>query len=206
MRITLAAGAAAAALGLYACTDDTASRGPGAGDAAASTAPATPRAAAVDEARLLAAEKEPGQWMSYGRTYDEQRFSPLDQIDDEQRRRARARVVRRLRDQPRPGGHAALRRRRAVRDDGVEQRVRLRRAPRARQLWRYDPEVPREWAVERLLRRRQPRRRRVERQGLRRHARRPADRARRGDRQGSLGRPTRSTARAATRSRARRAS
>ena len=39
--------------------------------------------AAVDEARLVAAESEPGQWMSTGRTYSEQRFSPLDQINEE---------------------------------------------------------------------------------------------------------------------------
>jgi PQQ-dependent dehydrogenase (methanol/ethanol family) len=35
--------------------------------------------AAVDAARLMAADSEPGQWMSTGRTYSEQRFSPLDQ-------------------------------------------------------------------------------------------------------------------------------
>src|SRR5690606_10944900 len=28
-------------------------------------------------------DKEPGQWMSYSRTYDEQRFSPLNQINTE---------------------------------------------------------------------------------------------------------------------------
>src|SRR5690606_35669681 len=39
-----------------------------------------PRPAAVDEARLLAADSEPGQWMAYGRTYDEQRYSPLTEI------------------------------------------------------------------------------------------------------------------------------
>ena len=38
-------------------------------------------AAAVDTARQLAADKEPGTWMSAGRTYDEQRFSPLTQIN-----------------------------------------------------------------------------------------------------------------------------
>ena len=36
--------------------------------------------AQVDHARMLAAE--PGQWLSAGRTYDEQRFSPLDQINE----------------------------------------------------------------------------------------------------------------------------
>src|SRR5688572_25692587 len=37
--------------------------------------------AAVDEARLRAAESEPENWLSHGRTYREQRFSPLTQID-----------------------------------------------------------------------------------------------------------------------------
>lgn len=35
----------------------------------------------VDGARILAADSEPGNWLSHGRTYDEQRFSPLDQIN-----------------------------------------------------------------------------------------------------------------------------
>src|SRR5262245_38761703 len=39
--------------------------------------------AAVDASRLTAADSEPGQWMSHGRTYDEQRFSPLQQITTE---------------------------------------------------------------------------------------------------------------------------
>ena len=37
--------------------------------------------AAVDTARQLAADKEPGTWMSAGRTYDEQRYSPLTGIN-----------------------------------------------------------------------------------------------------------------------------
>ena len=37
--------------------------------------------AAVNAARITAADSEPGNWMSYGRTYNEQRFSPLKQID-----------------------------------------------------------------------------------------------------------------------------
>ncbi len=39
--------------------------------------------AAVNAARLLGADREPGQWMSVGRTYDEQRFSPLRGITTE---------------------------------------------------------------------------------------------------------------------------
>ncbi len=39
-------------------------------------------AAAVDTQRLLNADKEPGSWLGVGRTYWEQRFSPLNQIND----------------------------------------------------------------------------------------------------------------------------
>ena len=41
--------------------------------------PAEPKAA-VNSQRLLYADKHASQWMSYGRTYDEQRFSPLKHI------------------------------------------------------------------------------------------------------------------------------
>jgi len=44
--------------------------------------PAGTKPAAVDGARILSADKEPGNWMSYGRTYREERFSPLKQIND----------------------------------------------------------------------------------------------------------------------------
>jgi PQQ-dependent dehydrogenase (methanol/ethanol family) len=37
--------------------------------------------AAVSTERLEHADREPGQWLSIGRTYDEQRFSPLTQIN-----------------------------------------------------------------------------------------------------------------------------
>ncbi|VVQ01573.1 Quinohemoprotein alcohol dehydrogenase ADH-IIG [Pseudomonas fluorescens] len=39
-------------------------------------------AAEVDGKRIAAADNEPGNWMSHGRTYDEQRFSPLTHIND----------------------------------------------------------------------------------------------------------------------------
>ena len=39
--------------------------------------------AEVDGARIQKADSEPGEWMTYGRTYDEQRYSPLDQINDQ---------------------------------------------------------------------------------------------------------------------------
>src|SRR6185369_4030529 len=35
----------------------------------------------VDQARLENADSEPGNWLSYGRTYSEQRYSPLTKVD-----------------------------------------------------------------------------------------------------------------------------
>src|SRR5262245_644578 len=52
--------------------------------AASAWAPAAERGpAAVDSKRLRNANDEPGQWMSYSRTWDEQRFSPLKKINDQ---------------------------------------------------------------------------------------------------------------------------
>src|SRR6185503_13554230 len=39
------------------------------------------KVAAVDTARLVGADGDAGDWLTYGRTYDEQRFSPLKQIN-----------------------------------------------------------------------------------------------------------------------------
>jgi quinohemoprotein ethanol dehydrogenase len=36
----------------------------------------------LNEARLLRADREPGNWMLHGRTYDEQRYSPLKSVND----------------------------------------------------------------------------------------------------------------------------
>jgi PQQ-dependent dehydrogenase (methanol/ethanol family) len=38
--------------------------------------------ASVDSERIINADKEPGNWLTTGRTYDEKRFSPLKQIND----------------------------------------------------------------------------------------------------------------------------
>ena len=35
----------------------------------------------IDDERILSAESEPGNWLAFGRTYDERRFSPLKQIN-----------------------------------------------------------------------------------------------------------------------------
>ena len=36
----------------------------------------------IDGKAIAAADKRPGDWLSYGRTYDEQRFSPLTKVSD----------------------------------------------------------------------------------------------------------------------------
>ena len=41
-----------------------------------------PGAAPIDASRLAAANGDTANWLTYGRTYDEQRFSPLAQIND----------------------------------------------------------------------------------------------------------------------------
>jgi len=41
-----------------------------------------PGIATLDAARIIATDNEPGNWLTYGRTYTEQRFSPLHQIND----------------------------------------------------------------------------------------------------------------------------
>ena len=58
--------AGALALGLYCALGVAAPKGP----------------AAVDTQRLIRADREPGNWMGVGRTYSEQRYSPLKQIDE----------------------------------------------------------------------------------------------------------------------------
>jgi quinohemoprotein ethanol dehydrogenase len=54
------------------------SQAPG-GDASKAAAAPKP----VDSERIIAADSEPGNWMSHGRTYSEQRFSPLDKVNKE---------------------------------------------------------------------------------------------------------------------------
>ncbi len=51
--------------------------------AAEATVETKPQAAAglVDANSIIEADNNPGEWLSHGRTYDEQRFSPLTQIN-----------------------------------------------------------------------------------------------------------------------------
>jgi len=52
-----------------------------AGAVAVFSAAAEPKAADVDETRALAAESDLGNWLMYGRTYAEDHYSPLEQIN-----------------------------------------------------------------------------------------------------------------------------
>jgi len=140
--LTAAAGAAIAVLTLTACSPRSANSGGG-----SNTASAPARAAAVvDDARLAAAGSEPGQWLSYGRTYDEQHYSPLTQIDTTN---VRELGLAWFADIPLNQGQEAT----PIVVDGVIylnsswSNVFAYDARTGAQLWRYDPKVPREWAV-----------------------------------------------------------
>jgi quinohemoprotein ethanol dehydrogenase len=43
--------------------------------------PAPPSIGLIDDERIKNADSEPGNWLAFGRGYEEQRFSPLDQIN-----------------------------------------------------------------------------------------------------------------------------
>jgi len=64
-----------------AAADGAPAASPGAGAPAAPDGAATPTP--VDGARIRAADASPGEWLTHGRTYGEQRFSPLAGIDQD---------------------------------------------------------------------------------------------------------------------------
>jgi len=100
----------------------------------------------VNESRIINADREPGNWMTYGRTYGEQRFSPLHQINDQN--------VSQLGlawyyDLDTNRGQEAT----PIVVDGVMyftsawSRVFALHAATGKLLWSYDPKVPGNWAV-----------------------------------------------------------
>ena len=98
----------------------------------------------VDGARILAADEEPGNWLTHGRTYSEQRFSPLDQINvDNVGELGLAWYV----DKPERRGIEAT----PLVIDGrmyttsAWSIVYALDAKTGAELWRFDPEVPKEW-------------------------------------------------------------
>ena len=109
-----------------------------------SDAPRSP--AAVNSARLVAAASEPGQWMSHGRTYDEQRFSPLQQIKTDN---VKDLGLSWFADLDTFRGQEAT----PIVVDGVIyvstawSKVKAYNAATGATLWEYDPDVPGKWAV-----------------------------------------------------------
>lgn len=102
--------------------------------------------AAVDAARMANAASDDSSWMSYGRTYDEQRYSGLSQLDDQS--------VKRLglawsADFDTNRGQEAT----PLVIDGVMyvstawSMVKAYDAETGKMLWSFDPAVPREWGV-----------------------------------------------------------
>ena len=107
-----------------------------------------PRFAAVDAARLLTADApgNAGQWMSYGRDYAEQRFSPLTGINTESVKKL---GLAWFADFDTHRGQEST----PIAIDGVIyvttawSKVYAFEARSGRQLWKFDPQVPGEWAV-----------------------------------------------------------
>ncbi len=98
----------------------------------------------VDDARLTAADSEPGNWLAHGRTFSEQRFSPLRQIDESNVAQLAPAWVYATGE---TRGHEAT----PLVVDGVMfvtlpwSLVVALDAATGRELWRHDPEVPRGW-------------------------------------------------------------
>ena len=102
------------------------------------------KASDVDGKAIAAADQHPGDWLSYGRTYSEQRFSPLTRISDQN--------VGQLglawsSDLDTARGQEAT----PLEADGVIyvstawSKVRAYEARTGKMLWQYDPKVPGEW-------------------------------------------------------------
>lgn len=121
---------------------------------AASTAPRSPAVSAeasaalsaVDDGALRRAESRAGDWLTHGRTYSEQRFSPLEQIDDENVRGLRSAWTF---ETGLARGHEAT----PLVAGGVMYLtaswsvVLALDARTGDELWRYDPKVPKEVAA-----------------------------------------------------------
>ena len=103
-------------------------------------------AAAVDQQRLSAADQDPADWLSPGRTWSEQRFSPLRQIDD---RNAARLGIAWFADLDTYRGVEAT----PLEIDGVLYNISAwdittaYDAATGKVLWRYDPTVAPQWAV-----------------------------------------------------------
>jgi len=100
----------------------------------------------VDGSRIIEADKQPGNWMTHGRTYSEQRFSPLQQISD---KNANQVGLVWYYDLDTNRGQEAT----PLVVDGVMyfttawSKVVALNAATGKVFWTYDPEVPGAWAI-----------------------------------------------------------
>jgi PQQ-dependent dehydrogenase (methanol/ethanol family) len=101
-------------------------------------------AANVDGDRIKNADATPGDWLSYGRTYGEQRYSPLKDINRDNVKdlgvawEFRTNTIRGLESTPIVSGGIMF-------VTGSWSKVWALDAKTGRQLWFYDPEVPGQW-------------------------------------------------------------
>ena len=108
--------------------------------------PATQAVADVNTKRILQAEQEPQNWLTHGRTYNEQRYSPLSQITEDNIANL---GLAWFHDFDTKRGMEAT----PIVVDGVIyvsgswSRVYALNAATGALLWEYDPKVPPEWAV-----------------------------------------------------------
>ena len=113
---------------------------------AAGQSRSVPETAGVDGGRIVHADSEPGNWMSHGRTYSEQRFSPMKEINDQNVNQLGLAWYYDL-DTNRGQEATPL-----VIDGNMYfttawTKVVALNAATGKLLWTYDPEVPGAWAV-----------------------------------------------------------
>ncbi len=103
-----------------------------------------PPPANVDHARLLNADREPGQWMSDGRNYTAQRYSPLKQINENNVSQLGLAWYAEL-DTFRGVEATPLAVDGVIYNTSAWNITSAYEATTGRLLWTYDPKVPREW-------------------------------------------------------------
>ena len=114
-------------------------------EVAQTSAAVEPTTAFIDDERIKNAESEPGNWLSFGRTYEEQRFSPLTQVNKETVGQLGLAWYKDM------NTNRALESTPIVVDDtmflsSTWSRVYAVDARTGETKWSYDPEVPGEWA------------------------------------------------------------
>ena len=103
-------------------------------------------ASGVDARRIAEADQHPGDWVSYGRTYDEQRFSPLTQVNDKNAGQLGLAWYAEL-DTTRGQEATPLEIAGVIYTTTAWSKVRAYDSRTGRQIWAYDPQVPGDWGV-----------------------------------------------------------